>query len=66
MITYPYLKKDATIGVTAPSSGIPTELHEILKLACTRLEEKGFQVIYRRNSMDTRESKISSCHQTCS
>ncbi|MFP5112510.1 S66 family peptidase [Bacillaceae bacterium C204] len=45
MITYPYLKKDATIGVTAPSSGVPSPLHEILKLACSRLEQRGFRVI---------------------
>jgi muramoyltetrapeptide carboxypeptidase len=45
MITYPYLKKDATIGVTSPSSGVPSPLHEILKLACSRLEQRGFRVI---------------------
>ncbi|WHY87150.1 LD-carboxypeptidase [Neobacillus novalis] len=44
MITYPHLKNGATIGVTAPSSGVPTELHELVKLACSRLEQKGFQV----------------------
>jgi muramoyltetrapeptide carboxypeptidase LdcA involved in peptidoglycan recycling len=43
MITYPHLKMGATIGVTAPSSGVPTELHEILKLACSRMELRGFR-----------------------
>ncbi|MFJ5714520.1 S66 peptidase family protein [Neobacillus sp. NPDC093127] len=45
MITYPHLKNGATIGVTAPSSGVATELHELVKLACSRLEQKGFQVL---------------------
>jgi muramoyltetrapeptide carboxypeptidase len=46
MITYPHLKPGATIGVTAPSSGMPTELHELVKLACSRLEQKGFKITY--------------------
>ncbi|GHH99735.1 S66 family peptidase [Neobacillus kokaensis] len=45
MITYPHLKNGATIGVTAASSGVPVELHEIVKLASTRLEQKGFRVV---------------------
>ncbi|ERN51110.1 LD-carboxypeptidase [Alkalihalophilus marmarensis] len=44
MITYPYLKQSATIGVTAPSSGVPDNLHPLLKQACTRLEAKGYQI----------------------
>lgn len=45
MITYPFLKQAATIGVTAPSSGVPAELHDLVKLACNRLERDGFQTI---------------------
>lgn len=45
MITYPSLKKGSTIGVTAPSSGVPGELHELLKLACRRMEERGYQTV---------------------
>ncbi|MCT8138020.1 LD-carboxypeptidase [Anaerobacillus sp. CMMVII] len=45
MIRYPNLKQGATIGVTAPSSGVPTELHELLKMSCSRMEEKGFHII---------------------
>lgn len=44
MITYPHLKNNATIGVTAPSSGVPDHLHEIVKLACAKLEKAGFQI----------------------
>lgn len=42
MITYPHMKKTATIGVTAPSSGVDPELHHIVKDAVVRLEEKGY------------------------
>ena len=44
MIKYPFLEKEI-IGVTAPSSSVPTELHEILKTACIRMEKKGYKVI---------------------
>ncbi|WP_258040998.1 LD-carboxypeptidase, partial [Lysinibacillus sphaericus] len=45
MIKYPRLEKDATIGVTAPSSGVPEGLHEIFKQSCERLKSKGFHII---------------------
>ncbi|MEH7273759.1 S66 family peptidase, partial [Neobacillus vireti] len=45
MITYPFLDKKATIGVTAPSSGVEPELHDLVKQSCSRLEEKGFRVV---------------------
>ncbi|TCS94683.1 S66 family peptidase [Hazenella coriacea] len=45
MIRYPFLTKGATIGITAPSSGVPTELHDMFKLACSRMEEKGFRTV---------------------
>ncbi|MBV7506688.1 LD-carboxypeptidase [Bacillus sp. sid0103] len=45
MITFPYLKNGATIGVTAPSSGVPSPLHEVLKLASSRLEQRGFKIV---------------------
>lgn len=45
MIIYPSLEEGATIGVTAPSSGVKAELHDLVKLSCSRLEKYGFQVI---------------------
>ncbi|MCL6459290.1 MAG: LD-carboxypeptidase [Gorillibacterium sp.] len=45
MIKYPTLTKGTTIGVTAPSSGVSVELHDLLKLSCSRMEKEGFQVI---------------------
>ncbi|MGG4492496.1 S66 family peptidase [Brevibacillus reuszeri] len=44
MITYPFLVKGATIGVTAPSSGVSVGLHNLLKQACDRLEQRGYRV----------------------
>ncbi|WP_062235812.1 S66 family peptidase [Fictibacillus sp. FJAT-27399] len=44
MIIYPYLKKGATIGVTAPSSGLQPELHDLLKQAIQQMKDEGFQV----------------------
>ncbi|WML38213.1 LD-carboxypeptidase [Neobacillus sp. OS1-2] len=44
MITYPHLKEGASIGVTAPSSGIPAELHQLVTNSCTRLERSGFRM----------------------
>lgn len=43
MIRYPHLSTSC-IGVTAPSSGVPEELHELVRLASRRMEQKGFSV----------------------
>ncbi|WP_456279433.1 S66 family peptidase [Bacillus sp. AK128] len=45
MIKYPILLKEATIGVTAPSSGVPEPLHDMFKSACDRMESRGFKVV---------------------
>ncbi|MTD29906.1 S66 peptidase family protein [Planomicrobium sp. YIM 101495] len=45
MIKYPFLEKEATIGVTAPSSGVPNELHGLLHDVFQRMEKKGFSVV---------------------
>jgi muramoyltetrapeptide carboxypeptidase len=45
MITYPHLKRGAKIGVTAPSSGVPAELHKLVTLASRRLAKEGYQTI---------------------
>ncbi|MFZ7942901.1 MULTISPECIES: S66 family peptidase [Bacillaceae] len=44
MITFPHLRDGAQIGVTAPSSGVEDELHELVKLARRRLEQDGFRI----------------------
>lgn len=44
MIIYPLLKEKSAIGVTAPSSGVPQELHGILKEAITKMENKDYTV----------------------
>lgn len=45
MIKYPFLKDGATIGVTAPSSGVETKLHELVQLACDQLKIQGFKTV---------------------
>ena len=45
MIRYPFLEDRATIGVTAPSSGVPKELQGLLEAACNSLKAKHFHVI---------------------
>ncbi|MBT2680478.1 LD-carboxypeptidase [Bacillus sp. ISL-35] len=45
MIKYPFLEEGATIGVTAPSSGVPKELHGLVEAASNRLKSKGFDVV---------------------
>ncbi|MGF7048538.1 muramoyltetrapeptide carboxypeptidase LdcA involved in peptidoglycan recycling [Paenibacillus sp. DS2015] len=44
MIKYPFVTKDATIGVTAPSSGMGVDLHMMLQQACSRMEARGFTI----------------------
>ncbi|MBD7963510.1 S66 family peptidase [Fictibacillus norfolkensis] len=44
MIRYPLLKEKATIGVTAPSSGVQSALHDMFKQACLRMEKRGYEV----------------------
>ncbi|MDN4524613.1 S66 family peptidase [Fictibacillus fluitans] len=45
MIIYPTLEKEATIGVTAPSSGLNSDLHPLLHQAKERLEQAGYKVV---------------------
>jgi muramoyltetrapeptide carboxypeptidase len=44
LITYPLLEKGNIIGVTAPSSGVPQELHHLLKEAIVKMEKKEYSV----------------------
>ncbi|WP_171056366.1 hypothetical protein [Paenibacillus sinopodophylli] len=44
MIIYPYLEDGATISVTAPSSGLQAELHELMHSAIARMRSRGFQI----------------------
>lgn len=45
MIRYPFLKKNAVVGVTAPSSGVGAPLADLVKLSRSRMEAKGFHII---------------------
>jgi muramoyltetrapeptide carboxypeptidase len=44
MIKYPILKNNARIGVTAPSSGVPSFLHDMFKQAFDQMEKRGYSV----------------------
>ncbi|MCM3271848.1 S66 family peptidase [Paenibacillus elgii] len=44
-MNYPVFKEAATIGVTAPSSGVPSALHDLVKLSCSRMQSRGFDVV---------------------
>ncbi|MEL3971499.1 S66 peptidase family protein [Rossellomorea oryzaecorticis] len=46
MITYPSINRNAKIGVTAPSSGVPSELHHLLNQSALRLTERGYNVSF--------------------
>jgi len=63
MINYPFLEERATIGVTAPSSGVPKELHGLVEAACNRMKSKGFDVIcgntvWTQNKVRSSSAKI--------
>lgn len=45
MIRYPYLQEGAAIGVTAPSSGVDAELHDLLRHSFSRMERRGFSIV---------------------
>jgi muramoyltetrapeptide carboxypeptidase len=46
MITYPYLNAQSVIGVTAPSSGVSSAYHPLLRQSEKRLEEKGYTISF--------------------
>lgn len=48
MIRYPSLGKNTTIGITAPSSGVPEEHHLLLGMALKSMEEKSFMSLLER------------------
>lgn len=57
MITYPILEKNATIGVTAPSSGIPVDMHDLLKQASNRLKSKGYAFVLGETAWTQEKAK---------
>lgn len=63
MIKYPILKEGGRIGVTAPSSGVQPELHDLLHLASDRLKEKGFDVVFGDTVWTQEKAKSSSAAQ---
>ncbi|WP_019635944.1 S66 family peptidase [Paenibacillus fonticola] len=60
MIRFPSLEEGATIGVTAPSSGLKVELHSLLKLSFSRMKTMGFNVICGETVWTQEKAKSSS------
>ncbi|TKD69366.1 S66 family peptidase [Pseudalkalibacillus hwajinpoensis] len=56
-ISYPILTQGATIGVTAPSSGAPVELHKVLTTARDRLESNSYEVLFGETSWTQDKAK---------
>ncbi len=65
MIHYPFLEKGMTIGVTAPSSGVPSELHELLNSAFKSMEKKGFHIKCGETPWTQDKAKSASAKKTC-
>ena len=57
---YPFLQNGATIGVTAPSSGVPESLHTILQDACDKMKQEGFQVEVGKTTFTQTKAKSAS------
>lgn len=57
LIQYPVLSKGMTIGVTAPSSGVPSELHGLLNLAFKSMEKKGYPIKFGETSWTQDKAK---------
>ncbi|MCR2805139.1 S66 family peptidase [Paenibacillus soyae] len=57
MIRYPLLEEGTAIGVTAPSSGVPKDLHELLRQSCARMEREGFRVFCGETPWIQRKAK---------
>lgn len=58
MIRYPD-RELKTIGVTAPSSGVPEELHHLLDAAIAKMEQRGIAVKATPNAWNQKEAKSS-------
>lgn len=63
MIRYPQLKDNATIGVTAPSSGVEKELHHLLTSAQERFEREGHELVFGDTAWTQDKSKSAPARQ---
>ncbi|MCA0148248.1 LD-carboxypeptidase [Rossellomorea vietnamensis] len=63
MITYPILKKHSTVGVTAPSSGVPHELHDSLKKAIAKMDEEGYSIECGETVWKQHKAKSAPAHE---
>ncbi|MDN4070157.1 LD-carboxypeptidase [Paenibacillus vini] len=63
MIRYPILREGATtIGVTAPSSGVEENLHDLVNRACDRLKLRGYSVVCGETVWTQHKAKSAPAH----
>ncbi|MDV2581928.1 S66 family peptidase [Alkalibacillus haloalkaliphilus] len=60
MIQYPILPNQATIGITAPSSGVPEPLHHLLHEVQTSMKQKGYSTTFGDTAWTQTKSKSAS------
>jgi len=63
MIKYPFLENGATIGVTAPSSGVDEELHNMFKQSFERMKKEGYKVVCGETVWTQEKAKSSSAEK---
>ncbi|MDI4648187.1 S66 family peptidase [Cohnella hashimotonis] len=57
MIVYPRLPQPATVGVTAPSSGVSREAHSLVREAVARFEQQGYRVVVGETTWTQHKAK---------
>lgn len=63
MIRYPILDEKATIGITAPSSGLPEEMHDLLESAIQNLKDEGYSVVSGDTAWTQEKAKSASARK---
>lgn len=63
MIRYPHLKQHATIGVTAPSSGVEKELHHLITSAQESFKREGHVLVIGETAWMQNKSKSAPAKQ---
>lgn len=60
MIRYPHLRQAATLAVTAPSSGVPANLHGLLRESAGALERRGYKIVFGETAWTQQHAKSAS------
>ncbi|WP_080849185.1 S66 family peptidase [Cytobacillus gottheilii] len=57
MITYPEFHKNGRICITAPSSGVPESMHQLLRQAIQKMQNKGYAIQAGETSWTQKKAK---------